>query len=93
MLSAPAGFGKTTLLTDWLATVEPDAPSIAWLSLDRRDNDPSLFWTYVVTAMQAAVDGVGAGALPLLASSRGRPTCASPRRSPRCTSTERWGSD
>jgi LuxR family maltose regulon positive regulatory protein len=66
VLSAPAGFGKTTLLTEWLATVPADA---AWLSLDHRDNDPALFWTYVVTAVQTALDGVGAGALRLLASS------------------------
>ncbi len=69
VLSAPAGFGKTTVLTEWLATVPADAPSIAWLSLDHRDNDPALFWTYVVTAMQTAIDGAGAGALQLLASS------------------------
>jgi LuxR family maltose regulon positive regulatory protein len=67
VLSAPAGFGKTTILTEWLATV-PDA-SIAWLSLDHRDNDPALFWTYVITAVQSAVEGVGAGALRQLASS------------------------
>ena len=69
MLAAPAGFGKTTLLTDWLATLPPGAPSVAWLSLDRRDNDPSLFWTYVVTAMRTAVDGLGSDALQLLSSS------------------------
>jgi len=56
------------LLTEWLATVPTDAASVAWLSLDHRDNDPALFWTYVVTAMQTAVDGVGAVALQLLAS-------------------------
>lgn len=69
VLSAPAGFGKTTLLTEWLATVPADAPSIAWLSLDHRDNDPARFWTYVVTAIRTAMDGVGAGALQVLASS------------------------
>ena len=69
VLAAPAGFGKTTLLTEWLATLPPGAPSVAWLSLDRRDNDPSLFWTYVVTAMRTAVDGLGSDALQLLASS------------------------
>jgi len=69
VLSAPAGFGKTTLLTEWLATVPGGAPAIAWLSLDHRDNDPVLFWTYVVTAIRTATDGVGAGALQLLASS------------------------
>ena len=69
VLSAPAGFGKTTLLTEWLATVPADGPSVVWLSLDHRDNDPTLFWTYVVTAVQTAVDGVGAGALRMLESS------------------------
>jgi LuxR family transcriptional regulator, maltose regulon positive regulatory protein len=68
VLVAPAGFGKTTLLTEWLANLPPGAPSVAWVSLDGRDNDPSLFWTYVVTAMRSAVDGVGAAALQLLAS-------------------------
>ncbi|HEX6936203.1 MAG TPA: LuxR C-terminal-related transcriptional regulator [Actinomycetes bacterium] len=69
VLSAPAGFGKTTLLTEWLATVPADARSIAWLSLDHRDNDAARFWTYVVTAIQTAMDGVGSGALQVLASS------------------------
>jgi LuxR family maltose regulon positive regulatory protein len=69
LLSAPAGFGKTTLLTEWLATL--DGPAVAWLSLDRRDNDPRLFWTYLVTALHAAVDAVGVRALPLLESSAG----------------------
>jgi LuxR family maltose regulon positive regulatory protein len=68
VLSAPAGFGKTTLLTEWLVTVRA-ATSVAWLSLDSRDNHPPLFWTYVVTAMQTAKDGLGSGALQLLASS------------------------
>ncbi|MGH8860941.1 MAG: helix-turn-helix transcriptional regulator, partial [Jatrophihabitantaceae bacterium] len=68
VVSAPAGFGKTTVLTEWLATVG-DARSIAWLSLDHRDNDPGPLWTYVIAAMQTATDGVGAAALQLLASS------------------------
>jgi LuxR family transcriptional regulator, maltose regulon positive regulatory protein len=69
VLAAPAGFGKSTLLAEWLGTLPPDAPAVAWLSLDHRDNDPALFWTYVVTAMQTAVDGVGSTTLQLLASS------------------------
>jgi len=68
VLSAPAGFGKTTLLTEWLATVPADEASIAWLSLDQRDNEPTLYWTYVVAALQTAADGVGASALNLLQS-------------------------
>lgn len=66
LLSAPAGFGKTTLLTEWLATLPAGGPAIAWLSLDERDNDPALFWTYVVSALRVALDQVGAGALTLL---------------------------
>ncbi|MDX6204183.1 MAG: hypothetical protein QOF39_240, partial [Frankiales bacterium] len=78
VLSAPAGFGKTTLLTEWLATLPDGGPAIAWLSLDDRDNDPALFWTYVITAMQTAMDGVGAAALQLLASSSASPEAALP---------------
>jgi LuxR family maltose regulon positive regulatory protein len=69
VLSAPAGFGKTSLLTQWLDAGFADGAAVAWLALDRRDNDPALFWTYVVTAIQAAVDGLGDAALQLLASS------------------------
>ena len=68
VLAAPAGFGKTTALTDWLATLPPGAPAVAWLSLDRRDNDPSTFWTYVVTALRTAAPSLGSDALQLLAS-------------------------
>jgi len=66
LVSAPAGFGKTTLLTEWLATATADGRSVAWLSLDQRDNDPGGFWTYLVTALRAAGPGVGVGALELL---------------------------
>ena len=69
LVSAPAGFGKTTLLTAWLAETTDPAASVAWLSLDRADDDPTVFWTYVVTALRQAVPGVGTGALELLASS------------------------
>ena len=43
LVSAPAGFGKTTLLADWLARAPTDAHSAAWLSLDHMDNQPT--WT------------------------------------------------
>src|SRR5207253_9915589 len=52
LISAPAGFGKTTLLTEWLAAVSRDGPPVGWLSLDEADNDPSLFWKYVVAALR-----------------------------------------
>jgi LuxR family maltose regulon positive regulatory protein len=69
LVSAPAGFGKTTLLTEWL-TAGPAAPAdqraAAWLSLDRGDNDPASFWTYVIAALRTVASGVGESALPLL---------------------------
>jgi LuxR family maltose regulon positive regulatory protein len=63
LVSAPAGFGKTTLLTEWLADAPADGRSAAWLSLDQRDNDPAVFWTYLIAALQTAAPGVGTGAL------------------------------
>ena len=65
LVSAPAGFGKTTLLAEWLAAAPAKGRSVAWLSLDQRDNDPALFWTYLVAALKTAAPGVGAGALSL----------------------------
>ena len=69
LVSAPAGFGKTTLLTEWLAA-GPAAPGderlAAWLSLDQSDNDPASFWTYVIAALRTAAPGVGESALTLL---------------------------
>jgi LuxR family maltose regulon positive regulatory protein len=70
LVSAPAGFGKTTLLAEWLATDPVEGRSVAWLALDQRDNDPALFWTYLVAALQTAAPEVGAGALTLLQSSQ-----------------------
>jgi LuxR family maltose regulon positive regulatory protein len=67
LVSAPAGFGKTTVLTEWLAARELPA---AWLSLDPRDNDPVVFWTYLLSALQTATRGRGAEALALLAEGR-----------------------
>ena len=68
LVSAPAGFGKTSLLADWLATAGADGRAAAWLSLDQRDNDPALFWTYLVAALKTAVPGLGGSAPPLLES-------------------------
>ena len=69
LVSAPAGFGKTTVLAAWLYEASAEGRCVAWLSLDAADNEPASFWTYVVTAVQGAVPGVGASALELLASS------------------------
>jgi LuxR family transcriptional regulator, maltose regulon positive regulatory protein len=71
LVSAPAGFGKTTLLASWFATVPSttdDDNLVAWVSLDERDRDATSFWTYVLLALDRAVPGSGAGALTLLQS-------------------------
>ena len=62
LVSAPAGFGKTTLLADWLAAATNEG-SAAWLSLDQGDNDPASFWTYVIAAVRTVAPGVGASEL------------------------------
>jgi len=70
LISAPAGFGKTTLLAGWLAAAGNDHRSVAWLSLDESDRQPVTFWTYVIAALQTAVPGVGDSVLPLLQSAQ-----------------------
>lgn len=63
LVSAPAGFGKTTLVTQWLAH---GTRPVAWLSLDGRDDEAAGFWRYVLAALRSAHADVGAGALALL---------------------------
>jgi LuxR family transcriptional regulator, maltose regulon positive regulatory protein len=50
LVAAPAGSGKTTMLTCWMSSVSPPG-AVAWLSLDPGDNDPVRFWTYVLAAL------------------------------------------
>ena len=50
LVAAPAGFGKTTLVTQWLAGDR--TRQAAWVSLDRRDNDPVRLWTHVAMALE-----------------------------------------
>jgi len=69
LVSAPAGFGKTTLLTEWLVDVGDAGRRTAWLSLDRRDSDPSVFWSYVLAALREVAPEVGADAERTLQSS------------------------
>ncbi len=59
LVSAPAGFGKTTLLAQWLAASNPDRPAIAWLSLDASDDEPALFWSHAVAALRSAFTRAG----------------------------------
>jgi len=68
LIAAPAGFGKTTLLSAWRATAAGSALLFGWVSLDRADNDPLRFWSYVITALDTLAPGVGTTALALLQS-------------------------
>jgi LuxR family maltose regulon positive regulatory protein len=68
LISAPAGFGKTASLADWLAATGRER-SVAWLSLEESDRQPASYWTYLITALQTTlVPGAGTSALPLLQS-------------------------
>lgn len=69
LVSAPAGFGKSTLLTTWAAASDHVGHHVAWLSLDRRDNDPVRFWTYLIGAVRKVAAGFGTYALETLQSS------------------------
>lgn len=59
LVSAPAGFGKTTLVSEWLAGC---GQLVAWLSLDEGDNDPVRFLTHLVAALETVPAGLSAGA-------------------------------
>jgi len=67
LISAPAGFGKTTLVSSWIE--ENNIPA-AWISLDEGDGDPARFLTYLVAALQTLISGVGDGVLAALQSSQ-----------------------
>ncbi len=63
LVCAPAGFGKTALLADW---VRRGRLPVAWLSLDEGDNDPTRFWRHVASALDRVVPGIGEQVAPLL---------------------------
>jgi LuxR family maltose regulon positive regulatory protein len=68
LISAPAGFGKTALLSEWIEHQgnELVPMQVAWLSLDSNDNDPARFLTYFVAAIQEVDANLGAEVLPIL---------------------------
>ena len=66
LVSAPPGFGKSTLLAEWLAATPAGERPAASVSLDQSDNDPALFWAYFIAALQTVHSGVGESARSLL---------------------------
>ena len=70
LVSAPAGFGKTTLVSEWVSSC---GRPVAWLSLDKGDNDPASFLAYLVSALRTIMPGIGAGILNLLNTTQSQP--------------------
>ena len=75
LISAPAGFGKTTLVSEWVDTLRLDTPKenqienkFTWLSLDEGDNDPVRFLTYFIAALGTIEANIGKGPLSMLQS-------------------------
>ncbi|HEY4383727.1 MAG TPA: tetratricopeptide repeat protein, partial [Ktedonobacteraceae bacterium] len=79
LVSAPAGFGKTTLVRQWVAKRSKlqHFPPLAWVSLDAGDNDPARFWRYLMTACQTFQEDLAREALNLLQASSQPPFEAS----------------
>lgn len=65
LISAPAGFGKTTLVGEWITYSKQP---VAWVSLDAGDNDPTRFWSYFIAALQTRENDLGRDALAMLQS-------------------------
>jgi len=65
LVSAPTGFGKTTLIRMWMANRDF---SSAWVTLDEHDNDPVRFWTYVCSALRTIDPNLGKATLSMLTS-------------------------
>jgi LuxR family maltose regulon positive regulatory protein len=74
LVAAPAGFGKTTLLAQWLGADEDARPRVAWLALDPGDADLRQFLTHLVAAIRAAEPETGDDALAMLEGDRTTPT-------------------
>ena len=70
LISAPAGFGKTTLVSEW---VDSGRMPAAWLSLDEGDSDPTRFLIYLVAALRTVAPKLGEGALNILHDMQSQP--------------------
>jgi LuxR family maltose regulon positive regulatory protein len=66
LIAAPAGFGKTTLLSEWVAGLQVSNRPVAWLSLDVEDSDPARFLTYLVAALRTIAPSIGEEVLGVL---------------------------
>jgi LuxR family maltose regulon positive regulatory protein len=75
VLSAQAGFGKTTAIANWVHQ-GPGPESVSWVSLESTDTDPDTFWTYVVTALAKQVPAITDSVLPLLGAAKAPHTAA-----------------
>src|SRR5947208_10602193 len=76
LIAAPAGFGKTTLVSAWVEGIERPRARTAWLSLDEGDNDPARFLAYLVAALQTIAANIGEGVLGVLQSPQPPPTAS-----------------
>lgn len=70
VINAPAGYGKTTLLSSWITMCKKRSLYAAWLTLDEADNDETRFWVYFVSAINAVIPGIGEKSANLLKSAR-----------------------
>ena len=66
LISAPPGYGKTTLLSAWVQSLPSGNPHVAWVSLDEGDNDPLRFWEYGLTALDKCKPGLCTSLLSFL---------------------------
>src|SRR5512144_2574475 len=71
LISAPAGFGKTTLISEWAAGC---GRPVAWLSLDEGDSNPARFLTYLIAALQTVAKHIGNGVMEAIQISQPQPT-------------------
>src|SRR5438270_840743 len=74
LIAASAGFGKTTLVSEWVEGIERPRARTAWLSLDEGENDPARFLAYLVAALQTIAAHIGEGVLGALQSPQPPPS-------------------
>jgi LuxR family maltose regulon positive regulatory protein/serine/threonine-protein kinase PknK len=68
VIHGPAGFGKTTLAVQWRSRLREEGKPVAWLSMDKDDNDPLRFLAYLIEAIRSAEPSLGADLVSLLES-------------------------